>query len=86
MAGSGRRSGGTGLARPGLLLLVAAAAVWWWAVLRLVLQPEAAGALESLLAAGGWSLSLLPVHCAAKPAPSGETGSDRIESPPGSGA
>ncbi|AWW37227.1 hypothetical protein DN051_11735 [Streptomyces cadmiisoli] len=39
--------------------------VWWWAVLRLVLAPDA-GALEGAVAAGGWGLSLLPVHCAPK--------------------
>ena len=37
-------------------------AVWWWAVLRLALAPGA-GALEGAVAAGGWGLSLLPVHC-----------------------
>ncbi|MFJ1595263.1 hypothetical protein ACIOD0_34245 [Kitasatospora albolonga] len=39
--------------------------VWWWAVLRLVLQPEQAGAVEGAVAAGGWGLSLLPVHVAS---------------------
>ncbi|GAA3295159.1 hypothetical protein GCM10020295_21570 [Streptomyces cinereospinus] len=37
-------------------------AVWWWAVLRLVTAPDA-GALEGVVAAGGWGLSVLPVHC-----------------------
>ncbi|MEU0009151.1 hypothetical protein ABZ079_34120 [Streptomyces sp. NPDC006314] len=37
-------------------------AVWWWAVLRLALE-EGAGLLEGAVAAGGWGLSLLPVHC-----------------------
>ncbi|RII09497.1 hypothetical protein DSC45_30930 [Streptomyces sp. YIM 130001] len=37
--------------------------VWWWAVLRVVFVPEAAGVLEGAVAAGGWGLSLLPVHC-----------------------
>jgi hypothetical protein len=40
-------------------------AVWWWAVLRLALTPHA-GALEGAVAAGGWGLSLLPVHCMPK--------------------
>ncbi|MEU0438891.1 MULTISPECIES: hypothetical protein [unclassified Streptomyces] len=40
-------------------------ALWWWAVLRLALVPEA-GVLEGAVAAGGWGLSLLPVHCAPK--------------------
>ncbi|WP_079051920.1 hypothetical protein [Streptomyces regalis] len=41
------------------------AALWWWAVLRLALAPDA-GALEGAVAAGGWGLSLLPVHCVPK--------------------
>lgn len=41
------------------------AAVWWWAVLRLAFTPSA-GALEGTVAAGGWGLSLLPVHCVPK--------------------
>ncbi|MEU6257318.1 hypothetical protein [Streptomyces sp. NPDC047043] len=39
--------------------------LWWWAVLRLALSPGA-GALEGAVAAGGWGLSLLPVHCVPK--------------------
>ncbi|MFC8596061.1 hypothetical protein ACFWXA_29945 [Streptomyces atroolivaceus] len=38
--------------------------VWWWAVLRLLLEPEHAGLVEGAVAAGGWGLSLLPVHVA----------------------
>ncbi|MFH8792119.1 hypothetical protein [Streptomyces sp. NPDC017941] len=37
-------------------------ALWWWAVFRLALAPDA-GVLEGAVAAGGWGLSLLPVHC-----------------------
>ncbi|MEU6776912.1 hypothetical protein [Streptomyces sp. NPDC046759] len=37
-------------------------AVWWWAVLRIALG-QGAGVLEAAVAAGGWGLSLLPVHC-----------------------
>jgi hypothetical protein len=40
-------------------------AAWWWAVLRLALG-EGAGVLEGAVAAGGWGLSLLPVHCVPK--------------------
>lgn len=40
-------------------------ALWWWAVARLVLAPGA-GMLEGTVAAGGWGLSLLPVHCVPK--------------------
>lgn len=43
-------------------------ALWWWGVLRLALAPDA-GALEGAIAAGGWGLSLLPVHCVPKAAP-----------------
>ncbi|MFJ2115574.1 MULTISPECIES: hypothetical protein [unclassified Streptomyces] len=39
--------------------------VWWWAVLRLALEPEHTGLVEGAVAAGGWGLSLLPVHVAA---------------------
>ena len=42
--------------------VLALGAVWWWAVLRLALTPGA-GVLEGAVAAGGWGLSLLPVHC-----------------------
>lgn len=40
-------------------------ALWWWGVLRLALAPDA-GALEGAVVAGGWGLSLLPVHCVPK--------------------
>ncbi|MEU3055704.1 hypothetical protein [Streptomyces griseus] len=39
--------------------------LWWWAVLRLALHPEQAGLVEGAVAAGGWGLSLLPVHVAS---------------------
>ncbi|WP_155058315.1 hypothetical protein [Streptomyces blattellae] len=39
--------------------------LWWWAALRLALAPDA-GVLEGAVAAGGWGLSLLPVHCVPK--------------------
>ncbi|XXZ51776.1 hypothetical protein AAGT00_28470 [Streptomyces cavourensis] len=51
--------------------------LWWWAVLRLALQPEQAGVVEGAVAAGGWGLSLLPVHVA---------GSGGMGSASGSGA
>ncbi|MDG4863041.1 hypothetical protein P8605_33375 [Streptomyces sp. T-3] len=54
-------------ARWGLVLWGAAGLVigslWWWAVLRLALAPEGSGVLEGAVAAGGWGLGLLPVHC-----------------------
>ncbi|WP_193514733.1 hypothetical protein [Streptomyces griseoloalbus] len=40
-------------------------ALWWWAVTRLLLVPDA-GALEGAVAAGGWGLGVLPVHCVPK--------------------
>lgn len=40
-------------------------AVWWWAVLRLTLTSDA-GVLEGAVAASGWGLSVLPVHCVAE--------------------
>lgn len=40
-------------------------ALWWWAAVRLALAPDA-GVLEGSVAAGGWGLSLLPVHCVDK--------------------
>ncbi|MEU5660683.1 hypothetical protein ABZ802_34460 [Streptomyces sp. NPDC047737] len=39
--------------------------LWWWAVMRLLLEPEHAGLVEGAVAAGGWGLSLLPVHVTA---------------------
>ncbi|MFF7333784.1 hypothetical protein [Streptomyces sp. NPDC008150] len=55
--------------------LIGLAALWWWAVLRLLFAPGA-GTLEGTVAAGGWGLSLLPVHCVAKSRAAGalETG------------
>ncbi|MCP8709973.1 hypothetical protein [Streptomyces sp. AC04842] len=44
---------------------VAFTALWWWAAARLLLAPDA-GALEGAVAAGGWGLSVLPVHCLPK--------------------
>ncbi|MFE9374646.1 hypothetical protein ACFYM2_33425 [Streptomyces sp. NPDC006711] len=44
------------------------AGLWWWAVLRLVFVPGHAGLIEGAMVAGGWGLSLLPVHVAALPA------------------
>ncbi|MEV6262005.1 hypothetical protein AB0M42_14810 [Streptomyces sp. NPDC051784] len=50
---------------------VALGGVWWWAVLRLLVEPERAGLIEGAVAAGGWGLSLLPVHVAAVAKPEG---------------
>lgn len=44
---------------------LALGALWWWGVLRLAFVPGA-GVLEGAVAAGGWGLSLLPVHCVPK--------------------
>ncbi|MFG3660337.1 hypothetical protein [Streptomyces sp. NPDC047706] len=48
-------------------------AVWWWAVLRLATAPDA-GALEAAVVAGGWGLSLLPVHCVPRGRAAGSLG------------
>ncbi|MDL2075604.1 hypothetical protein QNN03_04045 [Streptomyces sp. GXMU-J15] len=50
--------------------------LWWWAVLRLAVAPDA-GALEGAVAAGGWGLSLLPVHCVPKSRAAGALESGR---------
>jgi hypothetical protein len=42
--------------------VLAFGALWWWAVLRLLLASDS-GAPEAAVAAGGWGLSVLPVHC-----------------------
>ncbi|SEC34189.1 hypothetical protein SAMN05428939_2128 [Streptomyces sp. TLI_105] len=44
---------------------LAVGGLWWWAVLRLLLVPGESGPVEGAVAAGGWGLSLLPVHVAA---------------------
>ncbi|MFD3454954.1 hypothetical protein ACFWVC_22600 [Streptomyces sp. NPDC058691] len=41
-----------------------AGALWWWAMVRLTVQPAKAGPLEGLVAAGGWGLSIIPMHSA----------------------
>ncbi|GGM08738.1 hypothetical protein GCM10010129_60740 [Streptomyces fumigatiscleroticus] len=56
--------------------VVGLGALWWWAVLRLALAPGA-GAVEGAVAAGGWGLSLLPVHCAPRAKAAGAVGAGR---------
>lgn len=41
-----------------------AGVVWWWALLRLIAQPAQAGSFEGLVVAGGWGLSIVPLHTA----------------------
>ncbi|MFI1568876.1 hypothetical protein ACH4ZX_38685 [Streptomyces sp. NPDC020490] len=55
------------MARPAVRwgAVVGLGVLWWWAVLRIALAPGA-GVLEGAVAAGGWGLSLLPVHCVPK--------------------
>jgi hypothetical protein len=53
------------------------AAAWGWAAVRLLIQPGEAGPLETALAAGGWGLSLLPVHCVPEPADGAATRASR---------
>lgn len=52
-----------GISPARLAARAAAACLWWWAVLRLTLWPGTQGIVEGAVAAGGWGLSLLPVHC-----------------------
>lgn len=54
-----------------------AGGLWWWAVLRLVLAPEQSGLVEGAVAAGGWGLSLLPVHVTASAAAGGRARAGR---------
>ena len=58
MAGRAAGTGRWGLALGG-------GGLWWWGATRLVLAPDA-GLLEAAVMAGGWGLSLLPVHCAPR--------------------
>ncbi|MFJ5309690.1 hypothetical protein [Streptomyces sp. NPDC088350] len=51
-------------------------ALWWWAVLRLALATDT-GVLEGAVAAGGWGLSLLPVHCMPKARAAGAVAAGR---------
>ncbi|CAL9548230.1 hypothetical protein SUDANB58_04392 [Streptomyces sp. enrichment culture] len=60
--------------RRGVVLGVGA--LWWWAVLRLAVAPGA-GVVEGVVAAGGWGLSVLPVHCAPKERAAGAVGTGR---------
>ncbi|MEU2438760.1 hypothetical protein ACFY9A_27620 [Streptomyces rubradiris] len=53
-------------------------ALWWWAVLRLAVGEEP-GVLEAAVAAGGWGLSLLPVHCVPKARAAGAVPAGRWE-------
>ncbi|WP_439959627.1 hypothetical protein, partial [Streptomyces luteocolor] len=48
-------------------------ALWWWGVLRLAFAHDA-GALEGAVAAGGWGLSVLPVHSVSKARAAGVAG------------
>ncbi|CAM5282538.1 hypothetical protein SGLAM104S_03425 [Streptomyces glaucescens] len=56
--------------------LVGLGAVWWWALLRVALAGDP-GALEGAVAAGGWGLSLLPVHTVSKARAVGAVGTGR---------
>ncbi len=60
--------------------LLALGALWWWGVLRLAFSPDA-GVLEGAVAAGGWGLSVLPVHCVPKARALGEARAARGAGP-----
>ncbi|MFE9536699.1 hypothetical protein [Streptomyces sp. NPDC006691] len=53
------------------------AALWWWAVLRMALVPGQTGFVEGAMVAGGWGLSLLPVHVASAAAARRESATKR---------
>ncbi|MFF8673265.1 hypothetical protein [Streptomyces sp. NPDC015242] len=85
MAGIGRR-GVRGWRARGMVLAFGLGALWWWAVVRLVVAPGA-GVLEATVAAGGWGLSVLPVHCVPKGRASGVVvGAGRLRRALGVGA
>lgn len=44
------------------VIAVLGGALWWWAALRLAVRPDVAGPWEGAMAAGGWSLGLIPLH------------------------
>lgn len=52
---------------------VVCGALWWWGALRLAFAPGA-GMFEGALVAGGWGLSLLPVHALPKARAAGVAG------------
>ncbi len=56
------------LARAGVALVPGSPR--WGGVLRLALVPGA-GVLDGAVVAGGWGLSLLPVHCVPRPGRAG---------------
>lgn len=63
-----------------------AGALWWWATLRLAMAPDRAGPVEGLVAAGGWGLSLIPLHSVTRSGSSGSSvggarGSARVPVP-----
>ena len=46
-------------------LVLGGGGLWWWGVVRWVFASDA-GTWEGMVVAGGWGLSLLPVHCVPK--------------------
>ncbi|WNO71917.1 hypothetical protein [Streptomyces sp. AM8-1-1] len=65
---------GGGVRVPVVALGLIAGGLWWWAVLRLLLAPDQSGLVEGAVAAGGWGLSLLPVHVTASRGGGGTVG------------
>lgn len=59
------RARGVLLRRVRRVLSTACAVVCAYAAWRLVMRPEECGPVEAVAVAGGWGLSLLPVHAVA---------------------
>ncbi|MET7641851.1 hypothetical protein [Streptomyces sp. NPDC005438] len=68
-----------------LLFGLAVAVVWSVALWRVVVWPAECGPLEASVVAGGWGVSVLPVHCASRPprAARGRTSGPAGHGPPG---
>lgn len=87
-AGRGRPDSAChGVRRPpaaGIIASGVCGALWASGAMWLAVRPEAAASWQAALAAGGWSLGLIPLHAVpADPVP-GRAGSSDTSTPPGS--
>jgi hypothetical protein len=67
------------------VMAVMGGALWWWAAMRLAVRPEAGASWQGALAAGGWSLGLIPLHAVRTPVPAPPPGSEAGQPPAGAG-